>query len=190
RRRAAGEGGLRQELAISVHGSERVRFALLPVANLSAGAGRVSVFGYHEWTLCPPRAGERMHVRTEFDRETQAVLAVNPYNQDFRDRVAFVHAGPVRSATGDRTEVVGRNGTFARPAALGRVGLSNRFGAGLDPCAALQVELSLEPGETRQVVFLLGQGRDREGALRLVRAHGSVEAALTALQETEGMWDG
>jgi cellobiose phosphorylase len=183
------EGGLRHELAIYVHATEPVRFALLTVANRGGRPRRLSVFGYNEWALSPPRAGESFHVTTEFDAETSAVLARNSYHQPFPGRVAFAHAGPVRSATGDRMEFVGRHGSIARPAALGRSRLSNAFGAGLHACAALQVEMSVAAGEIRQVVLLLGQGDDREDALRLVRTHGSVPAALAALEEVERSWD-
>ena len=183
------EGEIRHELAIFVHPSDPVRFAFLTVVNQTGLPRRLSAFGYNEWRLCPPRAGEQIHVRTEFDADTSALLAQNPYNQAFRERTAFAHAGPLASATGDRLEFLGRNGTIARPAALDRRLLSNTFGAGLDPCAALQVSFVLAPGESRQIVFLLGQGEDRAAALRLVREHGSVSAALAALGEVERFWD-
>ncbi|HEX5029980.1 MAG TPA: glucoamylase family protein [Candidatus Eisenbacteria bacterium] len=183
------ERKVRHELAVFVHRSDPVRFALLTVTNESDRPCRLNVFAYNEWTLSPPRAGEQMHVRTELDASTSAVLAENSYNQEFRGRVAFAHAGPLISATGDRRDFLGRHGSVRQPAALDRRTLSNSFGAGLHPCAGLQTLLELEPGQTRQIVILLGQGESRDDALRLIRAHGSVPAALRELDEVERSWD-
>jgi cyclic beta-1,2-glucan synthetase len=187
---AHGAHGVTCELAIFVHAEEPLKLSLLSLTNHTARTRRLSVFAYNEWALCPPRAGEHRFVITEQDPKTGAVLAHNPYNPDFAGRVAFAHASlrPV-SATGDRLEFLGRNGSLRRPAALTREALSHRFGAGLDPCAALQLGVELEPGETREVALLLGQGDDREHALELARRFGSVEAARSALEEVEQRWD-
>ena len=182
--------GVTCELAVFAHAEESLKLSWASLTNHTGVTRRLSVFAYNEWALCPPRAGEHRFVITEQDPGTGAVLARNPYNSDFPERVAFAHASqPPASATGDRLEFLGRNGSLRRPAALARVSLGQRFGAGLDPCAALQIRVDLEPGETREIVLLLGQGETRAHALALAGRFGSVEAARSALEQVEQRWD-
>ncbi len=178
------------ECSVFVHAEEPLKFTRLSFTNHTLRRRRLSVFAYNEWALCPPRAGDQRFVVTEQHLETGAVLARNPYNADFAGRVAFAHASlPPASATGDRLEFLGRNGSLRRPAALARQSLGGRFGAGLDPCAALQLRVDIEPGETQEVVLLLGQGDDRAHALALADRFGSVAAARGAEEEVERVWD-
>ena len=182
--------GIASELAVFVHAEDPIKLSLLSLTNTGDELRRISVFAHHEWALCPPRSGDHRFVISEQDPETGAVLARNPYNPDFAGRVAFAHSHPApASATGDRLEFLGRNGSLRRPAALARESLGGRFGAGFDPCASLQVRVDIPPGETREVLVMLGQGHDREHARTLVRRFSTLPAARQALAEIESHWN-
>ena len=146
---------------------------------------RVTVTYYVEWVLGAMRDRSQAFVVPEFDPASEALLAHNPWNEDFRGRVAFVAASDkLHGLTADRTEFLGRHGSYAAPAAMGRIGLASAVRAGLDPCAALQLHLDLAPGATAHVHFMLGQAAGRDEALGLVakyRVRATVEAAWVDL---------
>ena len=113
---------------------------------------------YVEWVLGASRGVAAPFVTTRIDPGSGAMLANNPWNPAFGERVAFADlAGRQTSWTGDRREFIGRNGALAMPAGLARgAALSGRVGSGLDPCAALQTMVEIAPNGVAEIVFFLG----------------------------------
>src|SRR5690606_4571246 len=94
-----------------------------------------------------------------------------------------------RTLTGDRSEFIGRNGALDDPVAMKRAGLSNRVGAGLDPCAALQVGFDLAAGESHERVFRLGAaGQGNDEARSLLERFRGATAARRALDQVTSYW--
>lgn len=182
--------GIHHQLDVFVDDADPVRFAELTVVNTTQQTRHLSVMSYNDWVLGPPREGENRHVVTSYEAGANAVLATNPYNVEFPGHVAFAATSerPI-SATGNRRSFLGRNGTIAQPAALADDSLTGEFGAGMDPCASLHVRLALTAGETRRIVFLLGQGRSRDHALELIRKYVAPYATGESLARVQGMWD-
>jgi cellobiose phosphorylase len=130
-----------------------------------------------------------MHVVTDVDQPTGALFARNHYNTNFPGRIAFFDVDEgTRSMTGDRTEFLGRNGTLQNPAAMGRLRLSGKVGAALDPCGAIQLPFELAPGQERELTFRLGMGRDAEDARQLVRRFRGAVAGRTAIEKVWQHW--
>ncbi len=129
-------------------------------------------------------------VRTSFDREQGAIFARNTYDPQFAGWVAF-HAmtEPVTAWTASRHEFIGRNGAASAPAALTPAGqLGGITGAGIDPCAALQCVVELEPGETRDIAIVLGAGEDEVSARRFLAEYLDVTRARAAVDRTIAGW--
>ncbi len=182
--------GIDHELEVFVDEADPVKFSLLTLVNNGSAVRTLSIFAYNEWVLGPPREGEHLHVVTEVDERSGAILATNQYNQEFARHVAFSYSNvPPDSFTADRRAFLGRHGDLTRPAALAQLQLSRRIGAALDPCAAIHVRCVLQPGERRQLLFLLGEGTDREHAAALIAKHGNIDAAVAARARVAASWD-
>ncbi|MDB5294035.1 MAG: NdvB, partial [Phycisphaerales bacterium] len=184
------EGGVTTHLWTYVATDAPVKFVVLKLRNDSGGPRRLTVTGAFDLVLGTHRAANLPHVVTEVDPKTGALFARNAYNGDFADRVAFLDASDAqRTVTGDRTEFLGRNGSPADPAAMRRARLSGRVGAGLDPCAAMQVTVELADGQEREVAFTFGSGRDLADARSLVARFRGTGPARTALEAVWGYWN-
>ena len=182
--------GLSLDLLQYVPLGDPIKISRLKIQNRSGRTRRLSVTAYVEWVLGPSRGASAPFVTTEIDADSGALLARNPWRTGFGSRVAFADLDGRQIAwTGDRTEFLGRNGTLDQPAALLRdAPLSGRVGAGLDPCAALQTWLELEPHGAAEIVFFLGETATRAEALSLCARYRRVDldAAFHAVAQH---WD-
>lgn len=184
------ELGIASELWVYVAVDAPIKFCRLVVRNESGVFRRVSVTGYIELVLGEIRSKTEMHVVTEIDSRTGALFARNPYNTDFPGRIVFFDVNTeINSFTGDRTEFLGRNGSMVRPAALMQERLSNRVGAAMDPCAALQVKIDLAVGQESEIVFTCGTGRNVEDAQSLIKRFRGLVPAQRALELVWSYWN-
>jgi cyclic beta-1,2-glucan synthetase len=183
--------GISSELVCFVPLADPIKICRLTIRNLSPRTRRISVTAYLEWVLGTTRAVSAHHIVTEIDAHTGAMFARNPWNTVFNSRVAFADLGGRQTEwTADRREFLGRHGRLDRPAALiTHTRLSKRTGAGLDPCCALQSALLLEPNQTMEVVFLLGEAESTAQAQALILRYraASLDAEFQAVVDH---WDG
>jgi cellobiose phosphorylase len=181
---------LDQELMVLVPPDDPVKLLCLTIRNCGDRPRRLSATYYAEWVLGTLRDNAPLQVVCERDAASGAILARNAWAGAFASPLAFAAAGPrLRSATADRAEFLGHNGTPSAPAALERNDLSGRAGPALDPCAALITEIVLAPGQTDEVVFVLGHAENLEQVRRLIGAYTDPGRAREMLVEVQRQWD-
>jgi cellobiose phosphorylase len=182
-------GAIGSTLTLFVPPNDPVKLFRLRLHNTGDAPLRLSATLYVEWVLGVFRAAMAPFVVTAFHEQAGALLARNPYNSEFGERVAFIACSePLDSYTADRAEFIGRNGDLSRPAGMALEQLGGRVGAGYDPCGALRCTLELAPGAERELVFLLGQGADEAEALRLVAHYRQLDAVGQALDAARAGW--
>jgi cyclic beta-1,2-glucan synthetase len=182
--------GISQELLMFAPLDAPVKISLLRLRNRTERKRLLSATNYVDLILGVDRHASAPHVVTDIEEQQGAIFARNSFNNEFAERVAFVSTSELRcTMTCDRKEFIGRNGSLADPAALRRVGLSGRDGAGLDPCAAVQAQIELAPGEAREIVFLLGQAGSIEQAREISSRFRNVHAVNQALEHVLNFWD-
>jgi cellobiose phosphorylase len=171
-------------------GGKPVRLQRLRLRNSSSRRRKLTVTAYATLVLGSDPEETGMHVVTKWDLQSQSLFARNSYNPEFCDCITFATSAPTpTSFTADRAGFIARNRSLRDPAAMEHERLTGDVGAGLDPCAAVQVMVEIEPGYTAEVTLLLGEADDEEQARGFVtrfRDPANVEAAF---QETRQWWD-
>lgn len=182
--------GLKQDTWLFAAVDAPVKFIKLRLENTWNRPRRVTVTYYAEWVLSVSRSASQPYILPEYDHNSGALLAGNPYNAEFGEHVAFLAANKApHGLTADRNEFLGRMGDFSHPAALSRIGLASTVQAGLDPCAAIQLHIDLPEGGSEEVFFLLGEGTNREHALQLIRSYQDPAQVEAEWQAVNLFWD-
>jgi cyclic beta-1,2-glucan synthetase len=166
-----------------------VKISTLQLTNHTAIARRISLTAYAEWTLGVRREQTRQAIRTWYNGEHMALFAQNRYEAGFADRVAYLCISePVVQYTASRAEFIGRNGSLSDPLAFKTASLNRAVGVGLDPCAVLQSEIMLGPGESREVAVLLGSAATEDAALEQIASMRAAPDAHAALDASRSAW--
>lgn len=183
------EDNIYSEMTMFVDLEASVKFIVLKFQNQSKRARRLSVTGYMEWILGDLKSKTQMHLLTEVQNETGAILIRNPYNTEFENRVIFFDAdGENKTYTNDRVEFIGRNGIIRNPEAMHRSKLSGKTGAALDPCTAMQVVFDLDMEEEKEVIYRIGAVREYDDIPEIIKKYKGTSCAHESLEKIKHYW--
>jgi cellobiose phosphorylase len=165
---------LTYHVSFSMDPNDAVKFIDVAITNNSDRVRRLLVTYAVEFALDIDRVESQLHIETQIDSESGALIARNPYHSTLPQMAVFLQVlASERSLTGSRKSFLGRNGSWQLPVGLLSDQLDNQVGAGLDPYGAIQIRVSIEPNEQKTVRFLLGVGEDLAQAVALLNNYRS-----------------
>ena len=184
-------GEIEQHTTVFVPLDATCRIVKIELRNLSVRPRRLSVFNYNRLVLGVDPKDTAPHLETAWDVDAHALIARNPNAGAFAAGTAYAAllsaAGAVHH-TADRAAFIGQGRSPARPLALEQDEiLHGRTGKGLD-CAALQAQITLDPGDDRTLVFVLGETDDAAGLAALLRGLRQPSAVDAALEKVQAFW--
>jgi len=181
---------LEQELRVTVPPDAPVKLIRLRMTDVSGQNRRITATYYVEWLLGAMASVSKPHVRCVYDPTTKAIMARNGWNPEFGTKTAFLTASlDPHSITGDKLAFLGKEGTVDAPDAMQRWDLGGSFSPGSEACGAYQVHLDIAAGQTKEVVFILGQADNPEMAAALITRWRNPDATKAALTDVGTFWE-
>jgi cellobiose phosphorylase len=163
---SAAKDALHAKLTVLVADDLDVELQALELTNRSAARKSVRIASYVEWCQWNAEDDSANLQRTLSLGETYVEDGVVCHTTGYRERRRHYayHAAslPIVGFESDRDAFLGPYGDLASPATLRARAPSNSLASGWWPIASLFCEITLEPGETRSIVFATGYAENAE----------------------------
>ena len=177
----------------------------LKVTNNSAVARNLNITGYAEFTNNNNYEQDQVNLqyslfitRTSFDKDRiRHTIHGNLDgledgdeldNKLALDRIFALAGAPVASYCGDKEKFVGRYHSYANPIGVMTGDLGNELSYNENGCGALTTTLTLQPGETKEIAFILGMKYKKEADQIIAGYQNPAKTCAAELDELITYW--
>ena len=166
----------------------------LKVTNSGSTPRKLAVTGYVEFTNEPYYEQDQVNLqytlfisRTYFNNNNHILQRINEHHNDPRkDRFLGITGAEVTAYCGDRDKFVGNYNSYANPAGIVN-GLKNDLNYCGNSCGALQSDIELAPGETKELIYIMGN-RSSAQAVELIDKYKKAGQVDSDLSELKSFW--
>ncbi len=170
------------------------------ITNTTDKVRKISTFGYAEFTNDSNYEQDQVNLqytlfitRTYFKNDNMIVQTINENcgknaeGSNWRERFFGLTGAPVTSYNGDKAAFIGNYHTYGNPVAVENGKCDNVLNYNTNGCGALHTALELQPGETKEVAFILGQTTPSEAA-KIVDSYKNLAVVEKELDELKTYW--
>ena len=178
----------------------------LKLTNQGSEKKSLKLFSFIEWCLWNAEDDMTNFQRNFSTGEVEVKDSVIYHKTEFKERrnhYAFFSVNePIQGFDTDRETFIGLYNGFDSPDAVSEGRPSNSVAHGWSPIASHYLEIELEPGESKELVFMLGYVEvdesekweskaviNKKPALSMIEKYNSVEKVNRAFSELRDYWD-
>lgn len=173
----------------------------MKVENKGSAPRRLSVFTYCEFANVGHLLNDLTNLQYSLfvskaeSRQGMIAYASHPHEpfdpKDLRSACRYwmkICGAKVVGFETQRERFIGNYGSYAAPEAVIRGSLTNFETAGENMCGTQQVDLDLAPGESRELIVLLGLGTPESHGVATAEEFGSSERCASELEKVKRSW--
>lgn len=197
------KNGIKSSLKVFAVPSEPIEIWELKLSNESDTSRILNLFTYLEWNLGfghdEHREFHKIFIDTKYHEDMNGFIVdkylwglpnkKGQHNNRSWEYAAFhtVSEVPV-SYDGDKESFVGMYRSLANPKAMEEKFLKKNTGRFGDAIGALQVEVKLNPGDVKKIIFTLGCADNNEQAMELSKKYNNIDEAEKAFEKVGEFW--
>ena len=198
---------LKSELTVFVPLGENCEIHSLTLTNNSSFDKKIKLHSFIEWCLWDAVDDSQNFQRNLNIGEVEVEDGVIYHKTEYRERRDhYAYFGVNRPISGfdtDRDAFLGRMGGFGDPEVVINGQSKNSMAHGWYPIASHQIQLTLGPGESQNLIFVLGYGQNEKdnkwesknkinkvNAKRVLNMYNSYDSVLSELEKLEDYWNG
>ncbi|MBY9007208.1 MAG: glycosyl transferase [Candidatus Lokiarchaeota archaeon] len=184
--------GISSEILYFVPINDNLEIWMLTVKNETSEQKNLDLFSYAEFCLWDAE-------NDQIDLQYSQNIAVSKYDEEqnaiiyhlfslFNGLVFFYSSNNIDTYDGDRDAFIGNYRSEENPISVEKGVCSNSIALGGNPIAATSSKISLNPNETKKVIFLLGITQEKSKIKDITSKYNNIEKIESSLEELKKKW--
>lgn len=174
------------ELETFIARDDKIKVNILKLKNTSSDKKKLKLLYYVKPVLGEDEIKTSGYIKV--NKENNIIMAENLYTNDFKGKIVYCSSSEnIKSYTGSKTEFIGYK-SIDEPQAINSVGLGESTGLGESSCIAMELEIELEPYESKEIVLTLGEEENKLDAKNTAYKYSKISNCKTELNDVKRYW--
>lgn len=176
-------------LTICTPFDESIKISLLELKNISPADKNLSLYYLMKPVLGVTEQITQQFIDISYDKGLNAFILRNPCNDEYHNNICFIGCSEnISSYSLDAIDFAGISGSLKSPESLEYRNLSNSDEVSSYASAAMQTDISIKPGETITLSYILGVTDKAEEIPYILNMYREPENCKNAINDTATYW--